>query len=208
MLIGAAGRAEIVDRLFVDREKAHRRAVLRRHVGDRGAVSQRQLLCALAVKLDELPDHLGLAQHLGDSQRQVSRGDPLAQRAVEPNADDVRRQKVNRLPKHPGLGLDAADAPADDAQAVDHRRVRIGADERVRIMDAIRVAQHASREILKVHLMHDADARRHDLERVERLHAPLQKLITLAVARELQVEVLGHRIRRASEVDLHRVINH
>jgi len=32
---------------------------------------------------------------------------------------------------HHRLGLDAADAPAQDAQAVDHGGVRIGADERV-----------------------------------------------------------------------------
>ena len=203
MLLGPAGGAEVVDRLLVDREEAHRCAVLGRHVGDRGAVSQRQLLCALTVKLDKLPDHLGLAQHLGDGQRQVGRGDALAQRAVKPNADDVRRQEVNRLAEHPGLGLDAADTPADDAQPVDHRRVRVGANQCVRIIDAVGVAQHAAREILEVHLMHDANSRRHDLERVERLHTPLQKLVTLAVARELQVEVFGHRILGTSEIHLH-----
>ena len=47
------------------------------------------------------------------------------------HADDVRRQEINRLPEHARLGFDAADAPADNAEAVDHRRVRIGADERV-----------------------------------------------------------------------------
>ena len=208
MLLGPAGGEEVVDRLLVDWEEAHRCAVLRRHVGDGGPIRQRQLLRSLTVKLDELPDHLGQAQHLSDGQRQVGRGDTLAQRALEPNTDDVRRQEVNRLTQHPGLGLDAADAPSNDAQAVDHRRVRVGADQRVRIIDAVRVAQHAAREKLEVHLVHDADARRHDLERVERLHAPLQKLVTLAVARELQVEIFVHRIRRAGEVDLHRVIDH
>ena len=208
VLLGAAGRAEVVDRLFVDREEAHRRAVLGRHVGDGGPIRQWQLHRSLTVKLDELPDHLGQAQHLSDGQCQVGRGDALTQRALEPNADDVRRQEVNRLPKHPGLGLDAAHAPADDAQAVDHLRVRVGADQRVRIIDAVRVAQHAAREKLEVHLVHDADARRHDLERVKRLHAPLQKLVTLAVARKLQVEILVHRILRSGEVHLHRVIDH
>ena len=37
--------------------------------------------------------------------------------------------------------------------------------------------------------MHDADAGRHDLERVERLHAPFQKLVTLAVALEFHVQI-------------------
>ena len=40
------------------------------------------------------------------------------------------------------------------------------------------------------------------------LLAPLEKLVTLAVARELQVEVFVHRILRTGEVHLHRVVNH
>ena len=55
--------------------------------------------------------------------------------------------------------------------------------------------------------MHDADAGRDDLEGVERLHAPLEKLVTLAVAREFQLEILLHRVRRAGEIHLHRVIH-
>ena len=59
---------------------------------------------------------------------------PSRKRAGEMNADDIGREKINRLAEHARLGFDAADAPADDAEAVDHRRVRIGADERVGIM--------------------------------------------------------------------------
>ena len=49
------------------------------------------------------------------------------------HADDFRRQKINRLAEHAGFRFDSADAPADDAEAVDHGGVRIGADERVGI---------------------------------------------------------------------------
>ena len=51
------------------------------------------------------------------------------------HAHHIRRQEIDRLAQHARLGLDAADAPADDAQAVDHRRVRIRADQRVGIED-------------------------------------------------------------------------
>ena len=86
--------------------------------------------------------------------------------------------------------------------------MRIGADERVRIINAIRAAQYAAREILEIHLVHNADSRRHHLERIERLHAPLEKLVPLSVARELHLEVFVHRILRAGEIHLHRVVNH
>ena len=56
--------------------------------------------------------------------------------------------------------------------------------------------------------MHDADAGRDDLEGVERLHAPLEKLVALAVALKLNLQVLRERIRCASRIHLHRVIHH
>ena len=37
--------------------------------------------------------------------------------------------------------------------------------------------------------MDDADARRHDLERVERLHAPFEKLVALAIATKLHLQI-------------------
>jgi hypothetical protein len=46
-------------------------------------------------------------------------------------------------------------------KAVDHRRVGVGADQRVGIPDPV-LLEDAAREVLEVDLMHDADARRHD----------------------------------------------
>ena len=58
------------------------------------------------------------------------------------------------------FGLDAADAPADDAQAVDHRGVAVGADERIGERDgpcwSLRRKTHLG-QVFEVHLVHDAD---------------------------------------------------
>ena len=128
---GPARELEVAERLGVDREDAAGRAVLGGHVGDRGAVGQRQVGQAVAVELDELADDPLAAEHLGDGQDQVGRGRPLAEGAGELEADDLRHEHRDRLAEHRRLGLDPADAPAEHAQAVDHRRVRVGADERV-----------------------------------------------------------------------------
>src|SRR6218665_1788640 len=65
-LVLAATRAlEVGDGFFVDRKEAHRGAVLGRHVGDGGAVGQRQRARAGAEELDELAHHLVLAQQFG-----------------------------------------------------------------------------------------------------------------------------------------------
>ena len=128
-----AGELEVPDRLGVDREQPAGRAVLGGHVGDRGPVGQRQARQAVAVVLDELADDALLPQHLGDGQHQVGGGRPFAEGAGELEADDLGDQHRDRLAQHGGLGLDAADAPAQHAQPVDHRRVRVGADQRVGI---------------------------------------------------------------------------
>ncbi len=134
----AAGQAQVAQRLGVDREDAAGRAVLGRHVADRRAVGQRQVLQAVAEELDELADHAVLAQHLGHGQHQIGRGRAFRQLAGELEADDLRNQHRRRLAEHRGFRLDAADAPAEHAEAVDHRRVRIGAEHGVRIRPQLR----------------------------------------------------------------------
>jgi hypothetical protein len=87
------------------------------------------------------------------------------------DADDVGRQEIDRLAQHAGLGLDAADAPGHDAKAVDHRRVRIRADQRVRKINSI-AFEHALGQIFQIHLVNDTDSRRHDPETVKCLRTP------------------------------------
>ncbi len=110
------------------------------------------------------------------------------------------------MAEHAGFRFDAAHAPADDAEAVDHGGVGVGADEGVRIEDAV-FFQHALGEVFEVHLMDDADAGRDDLEGVEGLFAPLEELVAFAVAVEFEVEVAGERVAGAGEIDLHRVVH-
>jgi hypothetical protein len=62
-----------------------------------------------------------------------------------------------------------------------------------------RVLAHHARQVLEVHLVHDARAGRHDAEVVEGLLAPAQELVALAVALELEPDVV-ERARPAAEV--------
>ena len=199
MLVAAARCPQIIHTFFVNREKAHRRAVFGRHVRNRRAVHDRQRRRARTEKFHKLPDHLRLAKHFRGGEREVGRGDAFAQCAGYVNADNVWCEKIYRLAEHAGFGFDAADAPSDDAEAVDHRCVRIRADERVEdgrweIGVGRWGRQDAFGEIFQIDLMHDADAGWNDLERIERLHAPFQKLIALAVALEFHLQILFQRV--------------
>ena len=123
MRLVATCLAEVVERLVVDREEAHRGAVFRGHVGDRGAVSEREGLGAFAVELDELTDDLGLAEDFREAEGEVGGGDAFAEATGEVDADDFGRLEVDRLAEHARFGFDATHAPAHDADTVDHRRV-------------------------------------------------------------------------------------
>ena len=132
---------------------------------------------------------------------------PSGSSPVEPEADDLRDQHRDRLAEHRGLGLDAADAPAEHAEAVDHRGVRVGADERVGERLAVARLDHA-RQVLEVDLVADAGVRRHDAEVVERGLAPAQEGVALAVALELELGVALEREPLGEHVDLDRVVDH
>ena len=133
VLLAATGQAQVLERLGVDGEEAHRRAVLGRHVGDRRAIGEAQATEPAPVELDELPDDPLLAQHLRDGQHEIGRRRAGGQLAEELEADHFGDEHRDRLAEHRRFGLDSADAPAQHAEPVDHRRVRVGADERIAV---------------------------------------------------------------------------
>ena len=113
---------------------------------------------------------------------------------------------VERLPEQDRLGLDAADAVAEHPERVDHRRVRVGPDERVREGDPVALGDHGRQE-LEVHLVDDAGAGRHDPQVAERGLCPAQQLVPLTVALVLALDVEREGIARAEAVDLDRMVD-
>ncbi len=55
--------------------------------------------------------------------------------------------------------------------------------------------------------MADAGAGRHHAEILERVLAPAQEGVALAVALELDLDIAAERVRRAGDVDHHRVVD-
>ena len=202
----AAGASEVVQSFLVDRKEAHRCAILRRHVGDGGAVRHAERPSPFTIELHEFADHLVLAQDLGDGQNKIGGGHAFAQTPTEFEANDIWCQEVNRLAQHGGLGFDAADTPADHADAVDHGGVAVGTDQGVRI-DQIALAVNAACQIFQVDLMHDAEPRRYDTKGVKGLHAPFDEFIALAIALEFELHVEIKRIGCAVVIDHDGVID-
>src|SRR5213075_3444561 len=142
------------------------------------------------------------------------RGDAFAQPAGHVHAHDFWREKINRLAKHSRFRFDPAHTPADDAESVNHRRMRVSPDERVwekyfRFpVSVFRFRRkHSLREVLQIHLVNDPDAGRDESEGLESLLAPFQELVTLAIALELHLHVQLECLRRAGEIHLDGVID-
>ncbi len=161
-------------------------------------------------ELDELRHDATLAEHLGHGQNEVGRRGALRQLALEPEAEHLRQQHRDRLAEHRRLGFDPADAPAEDAQAVDHRGVGVGPDQRVGVglHDAVRLpAEDDFGDVLEVDLMADPGRGRHHAEVVEGLLAPAQERVALLVPLVVAVRVDVEGARVPERIHLHRVVD-
>ncbi len=146
---------------------------------------------------------------MGDIERQVGRADPLAQAAGESHADHFGHAHHHRHAEHHAFGLQPADAPAQHADAIDHRRVAVGADQRVghRPAHAVaRLARHHRGQPLEVDGVHDAGAGRVHGEIVEHARRPFHEAVALGIARHLARHVVRTRLGAAINIDRKAVI--
>ncbi len=208
----AAGEAQVIERLVVDSEEAAGSAVFWGHVGQGRAVGQAQRGEARAEVFDKAAHHAVLAQQVGAGQHQIGRGHAFAERAGQLEADHFGDQHRNRLAQHCRLGLDPADAPAQHAEAVDHRGVAVGTNAGVGVSDgrAVLVLRGPDRlgDVFQVDLVADPGARGDRVEVVERLGTPLEEVIAFHVAVVFDLDVLFEGLGVAEFVDHHRVVDH
>ena len=92
---------------------------------------------------------------------------------------------------------------------VDHRRVRIGADQRVGVSARRRRSSKTTRaRNSRFTWWHDAGPRRHDLEVPERLLAPAEEARSARGCARTRTPRSDERGARAEDVDLDRVVDH
>ena len=149
---------------------------------------------------------------LGHGQGEVHSGDALGQRASHMDAVGLGHQDRDGLPQRGGLGLDAADTPAEHADAVDGGGVGVGAHHGVEIgqrgLPALPRCRHdAAGEQLDVQLVADTGGGRQDVDVVQGGLGPLQEAVALLVAPELDALVLGGSLGAARDVADDRVVD-
>ena len=204
----ASGEGQVVNGLLVDRKDGGGRPVLRGHVANGGSGLERECSDAGTEGFNELADDLGLTEQLGDAEHEVGCGDALSERSGEAETDDLWEEHGDGLAEHCGLGFNAAHAPAQHAEAVDHGGVGVRADHGVAVGLTARGGEDHAGEVLQVDLVADADARGHDGEVVEGALGPLEELVALQVAVILNGHVLIERVRLARVLNDDRVVDH
>ena len=115
------------------------------------------------------------------------------------------------MPEHHGFGFDAANAPTDDAQTVNHGGVRVRTDKRIwenHCAVVLSFAHHAFSQILEIDLVHDAAGWWHNPEVIERLLPPTKEFVALAVTVKFDFGVFKECVARAVKVHLNAVVNH
>ena len=127
----ACGGGEVADGFGIPWKEPHRGAVFRRHVGDGGSVGQRQGVEAGATEFDDGGEDAVAAEAFGEGQDDVGADHAGAAAAGQAAADDAGNEQRDAFSQHGSGGFDAADSPAEDAERVDHRGVRVHADEAV-----------------------------------------------------------------------------
>ena len=192
-VVVAAGQTQIIDGLLVDVEHRRGGAVFRRHVGDGGAITDRQAVGTFAVELQIRADHSLATQELGQRQHHVGAGDARLEPAAQLDANDVRQAHHRGTAQHHRLGFEAADADGNHAQRIDHRRVRVGADAGIREGHAVAQLDYR-RHLLQVDLMHDAVAGRDHVDVLEGVLAPVDEVEAVEVAAILHGAVLLERV--------------
>ena len=204
------GRLQVAKGLGVDREEGRGGAVFRAHVGEGGAIRDRERGEAAAAELHELVDDAVLAQPFRQGQDQVGGGGPGPQRAGHPDAHHHRNRQVGGLAEQRGLGLDAADPPAEHPQPIDHGGMRVGAEQgvgkRVAALVVFADLDHPAQS-LEVDLVTDAHPGWHHGEVMKRLLRPAQQGVALAVARVLTLDVARVGAQRTEGIHLDRVVD-
>ena len=146
-VLAAARAFQIVHGIAINREETHGGAVFGCHVGNGGAVGQRQRLDSLAIKLDKLAHHFSLAQHFGHGQHQVGRGHTFAQATFHVKADNIRGQEIDGLTEHTRFGLNTAHAPTDNTNTVNHGGMGVSTYQRIKINYTVFIFVHTTRQI-------------------------------------------------------------
>ena len=210
LIFGASGQAQIFQSLFVDGEDSAGGAVFGRHVGDGGAIGEREIAQSRAEVFDEFAHHSMLAQHLGDGQNEVGGGGSFAQSASELHSNHKRNEHGDRLAEHRRLGFDPSDSPTEDAQAIHHGGVAVGADQGVGVGLALTwrlTHEDYAGQVFEIDLVDDAGIRRNDGEISESGLTPAEEGVALLVALEFEQRVHFERVAGAEFVDLDGVIN-
>ena len=198
----AAGQAQIVQRLFVDGKQRSGGTVFGAHIGNGGAVANRQTARTLAVEFEVGTHHFFLAQEFGQRQHHIGRGNARLAAAGQLHADDIGQAHPGSAAQHHVLGLQSAHAHCNHAQRVHVRRVAVGTDAGIGKSHPV-LHIHHGRHLFQIDLVHDTVPGRDHIDIGKCLFRPINEVKAVFVAAILDGAVFGECVRHMAAT-LHR----
>ena len=207
LLLTSAGEPHVLERFGIDWEDSAGCPVFWRHIRDSGSVGEWHGFKARSEEFDEFTDDSLGSEHLGDGKNEVGCGGAFAELAREFEPDYVGDEHGDGLAKHRCFRFNSADAPAKDAETVDHGGVAVGAYESVWIGDSFGINEGDSGKVFQIDLVDDACVRWNNPEIGEGFLAPFEELVSFVVSFEFEVAVDEEGGIASVGIDLHAVVD-
>ena len=200
------GQSHIVEGFRINGEIATGRAVFRCHVGNGGPIRQGKAGQTRTKELDELSDNIFLTKELSHFQGQIGSGCNLGQLTSQMHPDNFRNREIRCFSQHSCFCFNPSNTPAKDTDTIDHSCVAVCTKHGVWVELAILFDDDIT-EKFDIDLVDNTRSWRNRPVIVKGLFSPLEELIALIVALELQVNVFFKSWLCSVEIYLNRVVN-
>ena len=157
------------------------------------------------------PHNTVLSQCLSDGEHEIGGGHACAQLSLQMTSHHLWQCHRQGQSQHRRLCLNAAHAPAQNAQTIHHRGMAIRAQHTVGIkplLAAFVTHHHQLCQVLQIHLMTNTTARGNQTHIGKGLLSPFQKAIPLAVAFKFSLLIDFLCLVRGKSIHTDRMIHH
>ena len=124
-----------------------------------------------AIKFNKLTNHTFFSKHLNYSENKIGCSNAFSHLPFKLKTNHFWNKHRYRLTKHRGFRFNTANTPTQNSKAIDHSRMTIGSNQRIRksLGHTIQLfGPYGLRKIFKIYLMANASAWWHNAEIIKR----------------------------------------
>ena len=187
------GEFEVVDSLLINIEHPRRGAKLRCHVGDGGAITERQCCGTFSEEFKVRRHHFLVTQKFGQRQHDVCGSDAWLALTGQIDTNDIGQAHVRSAPQHYVFSLKTTDTDSKYTERVDVRCMAVSTYQRIGESHAVARLNYR-RHFLEIDLVHYAVAGLNHVDIPEGFFSPVNKMKTVIVTAVFDSTVFCKRV--------------